>query len=392
MKETFVTIILLFASLYISVAQNHPYTVKFSHQIEADVAEGKITPTRAGLLYSLIGSYHTSNEYSDIPVSWGVDTINIENHNTSDALIKITKAAKDRQIVIISENHLKPQHRLFADKIITELAKKGFNHLGLETFSSLSNSTILLDSTISSRGYPLDSPLTGTYTLEPQMGKLVRHAIELNINLFAYERSQKIKDKDRDEIQADNIIKYLNKNPKSKLIIICGFYHAIESDIQKRGNAYWMAKYLKDKTGIDPLTIYQDNFTEKFIEQQHPILSKVNIEDPSVLVDDQGELIQLTHNVDIEIIHPTTYYIYGRPHWLFKNTNNKAVKINLAFDNLDFPIIISAYPINEIKSVPVDRVEIKHMQDDKSLALSPGLYRITVFDGLTTHEYTETVK
>ena len=75
------------------------------------------------MLYSLIGDYYNSIQYSDIPVSWGLDSISMDAYSTEDALSRIITEAKEHQIVIISENHLRPQHRIFADKIITELAK-----------------------------------------------------------------------------------------------------------------------------------------------------------------------------------------------------------------------------------------------------------------------------
>ena len=116
----------------LALAQTHPYEVKFSHQIESELAEEKIRPSRAGLLYSLIGDYHNSNQYSDIPISWGVDSLSLESYSTQNAIRKIVEVAEKQQVVIISENHLKPQHRIFANKVITELAKIGFEHLGLE--------------------------------------------------------------------------------------------------------------------------------------------------------------------------------------------------------------------------------------------------------------------
>ena len=374
----------------LALAQTHPYEVKFSHQIESELAEEKIRPSRAGLLYSLIGDYHNSNQYSDIPISWGVDSLSLESYSTQNAIRKIVEVAEKQQVVIISENHLKPQHRIFANKVITELAKIGFEHLGLETFTTISNSNTLLDSTLSERGYPLNSPLTGTYTLEPQMGNLVRNAIKSNLKLFAYERSQKIEGKDRDEIQADNIIKYLELNPKARIIIVCGFHHAIESNMVKRGNSYWMAKYLKEKSGIDPLTIYQDNFTEKFIETEHFLLKDLKIDEPSVFVHKSGQIVSVTQNVDIEIIHPKTIYIDGRPNWLFES--NKPVKVNLDSFDINFPIIVSAFLIDEVNSVPIDRIELKHKYDKKLLALKAGEYRITIYDGEVINEYNQTVK
>lgn len=387
--------ILLFTLLTLAqfaIAQNHPYTVKFSHEIESDLATGKLRPSKAGILYSLIGDYNNSILFSDIPISWGVDSLALERYSAQDALPLIIDEAKEQQIVIISENHLRPQHRIFADKIITELARIGFEHLGLETFASLANNNTLLDSALIHRGYPLNSPLTGTYTLEPQMGKLVRNAINSELVLFAYERSLKIDGMDRDEIQADNIIKYLKSNPNSKIIILCGFHHAVESDIIKRGNKNWMAKYLKDKTGIDPMTIYQDNFTEKQIENEHPILNSLDLSEPSLFVDAAGKVVRLSEHVDYEVIHPKTTYINSRPSWLYHDENSKPVKIETESTGLDFPIIVEAYPSNEVNSVPVDRIELKHKYDNKVLVLRAGEYRIELNDGENVYEYSHTVK
>jgi len=216
-------------------AQSHPYQVKFSHEIESGLADNTLKPYRVGLLYSLISEYQLSNTYSDISVSWGVDSLSLDSYLLADALPLIIEAAEKHQVVIISENHLKPQHRIFAKKVIHALSDLGYTHLGLETFSSTDNSNALIDKELIDRGYPMNSQLTGTYTMEPRMGELVRDAIRLKYKLFAYERSKKIKGIDRDQIQADNIIRYLKKHPNEKVIIECGFHHAIESDLLKYG-------------------------------------------------------------------------------------------------------------------------------------------------------------
>lgn len=371
--------------------QNEPFATKFSHEIEKGIADGSIGPSRAGTLYSLIGEYYRAATYSDIPVSWGVDSLEIDRYTLEVALPHIIEEAKSHQIVIISENHLKPQHRIFAKKILVELAKHGFRHLGLETFAHFENSTKLLDSALIERGYPLNSPLTGTYTMEPQMGDLVRTALSLGYSPFAYEQSEKIDGKDRDEVQADNIIKYLNSNPGARIVVVCGFHHAIESEIIKRRNSYWMAKYLKDKTEINPLTIYQDNFTEKFAENEHPYLRKLVISDPSVFTDAEGDIIRFSDQVDIEIVHPITRYRNGRPNWLYEGDQYKPVIIKIDRENTNFPVIVSAFKSGEQNGVPVDRIEIRYRYDQKMLVLKEGEYEIQVFDGMNYVKYNETV-
>lgn len=390
MKKLFTLTISLLLTIS-ATAQNHPFSIRFSHEIETEISEKKMRPSKAGLLYALIGDYHSSIKYSGQEVSWGVDTLDLESYQIGDAFDKIIEEAKSHQLIIISENHLRPQHRIFAKSLINKFADMGFEHLGLETFTNVGDGNTLLDTLLAERGYPLDTPLTGTYTLEPQMSNLVRDAIKKEYQLFAYEGYSK-EGKDRDEIQADNIIQYLKKYPASKFVILCGFYHAIESDYSKRGNAHWMAHYVKEKYGLDPLTIYQDNFTEKIVKNEHRILSELNIKSPSVFLDEKGKIARLTKHVDIEVIHPKTIYRNGRPDWLYEKGKNKAVEIKVDDFKINFPVIVSAYPKGELNSVPVERIELKHESDKRPLVLPKGVYRIVLFDGDSTEEYEEAVK
>ncbi len=391
MKKISLTITFLILA-YSGYGQNNPF-IKFSHQIESEIANETIRSSRAGTLYSLIGDYYQANSYSDISVSWGVNTIQLDAYQTEEALTHIVNEAQKHQIIIISENHLKPQHRIFANQIITALVKHGFQHLGLETLNNTSNNGYaLLDSNLMDRGYPLDDPLTGTYTMEPKMGELLRNAISLEYKIFAYERFERIKGKDRDEIQADNIIKYLNVHPEAKLIIFCGFHHAIESDQPKRVKHQWMARYVKDKTGIDPLTIYQDNFTEKFIQNEHPYLKQTRITEPSVFIDNDGHLVKLSKHVDVEVLHPMTRFRNGRPDWLYENSEYIAVEVLLEKQEMDFPVIVSAFRKGEVNGVPADRIELKHKYDNKVLVLKKGEYNISIFDGVNYYEYKELVE
>ena len=63
MMKALSTLIFLLAIHYCSLAQNHPYSPKFSHEIEKDLAEGNIYESRAALLSSLIGDYRASTSY-----------------------------------------------------------------------------------------------------------------------------------------------------------------------------------------------------------------------------------------------------------------------------------------------------------------------------------------
>ncbi len=391
MKNT-IPIIAFFLVLAQLTGQKNPYEQKFSYEIESQLANGEISSSRASLLYSIIGDYISSIQLSEIPISWGMDSVELKNYNLEDAMTQIVQIADKHQIIIISESHSKPQHRIFASKLITELAKKGFKHLGIETLTNNPETGLLLDTMLQQRGYPTNSPFTGTYSHEPQMANLIRSAVKYDYQLFAYERAMDIEGMDRDEIQAINILAYLKNHPEEKLIILCGFHHAIESNINKGRNYNWMAKHLKDKSQIDPLTIYQDNFTEKIVEDEHNFLRKAQIESPSVFVDEQGQIARLSEHVDIEVIHPKTIYYNGRPHWLYQSKDHKSVEINKSDYELDYPILVSAFLKNEREPVPVDRIELKHKYDQKKLVLDKGKYRIEIFDGQNLYTYMEEIE
>ncbi len=362
---------------FISIqAQFRPDTLLFSHEIEALVVDGSLMPSSASRLYAQIGDYHASMKYSDIPISWGVDSLAYNDLTFEPALPHIIQEARRHQIVIISESHSKPQHRIFASKVVEGLSDLGFHYLGLETFTpDPRNEFGLADSELKERAYALNSPLTGTYTLEPQMASLVRGALKVGYQPFGYERYERIKGKDREEIQADNIINMLRKHPEAKFVILCGWHHAIESGLLKRGDVKFMAHYLKSKTGIDPLTIYQDNFTEKVRFDRHPLLSNTILQGPSIAFMKDGAVKKWTPHVDLEVIHPQTRYQAGRPSWLMRSEDHVIYNIPLKQITIDFPLFAKAYIPGELGTgVPVDIIEIKSKYDKRNLILKKGEY------------------
>jgi hypothetical protein len=210
------------------------------------------------------------------------------------------------------------------------------------------------------------------------MAELVRSAIKNGYTLFGYESDQSIPDKDRDEIQADNVIRFLRAHDADKVILLCGWHHVIESGDIKRRDAFWMTKYLKDKLGLDPLTIYQDNFTEKVVYNTHPFLDTESINTPLVFTRDDT-IVRLSQHVDIEVIHPQTKYFHGRPHWLFQDTSYKEYALDKQWVDIEYPLFFMAFnPGEEMDGTPVDIIEIKEKFDQRSLILKQGNYIIRI--------------
>lgn len=112
------------------------------------------------------------------------------------------------------------------------------------------------------RKYPIY--MSGHYSKEPQFGELIRVALEIGYTIFPYEHSEEGSGKPREIGEAKNIANYLRDKPDIKLLIHCGYAHATEG---KMGNSWEkaMAGRLLEFTGINPLTINQTRFDNKFI-------------------------------------------------------------------------------------------------------------------------------
>ena len=238
MKKQNLFLLIIFLLPMIAFSQVDPNKIfepKFTHEIEAELETGKLRKGRASTYYSNIDEYEKSLINLDIPIIWQLDTMSKENlkafskFQPINAINYLSKRTENEQIVIISEAHQKPQHRIFTAKMLKSLYANGFRHLGIETlspdFTKTDSLQFMWDAELNERGYALYKTRTGAYTLEPQMSNMIRIAHDLGFKLFAYERISR--DKDRDLQQALNIERYLKLHPNEKIVIPCGWYHAI---------------------------------------------------------------------------------------------------------------------------------------------------------------------
>lgn len=366
------------------------HDIKFSHEIANGIKEGTIRNSSAAYYYTYIGETEKALRSYELHLDWGLDTLsekdksNFQKHRAINPYEYISKQAANEQIIIVSEAHHKPQHRIFTRKLLKSLYDQGYRKLGLETLtpSYVDTSQYLFDTLIQQRGYPLNSPLTGFYTREPQMGELVRTALKVGFELFAYERLSG--NTERDLKQAQNIAKHLKENPKEKILIHCGWYHAIESDYPKRKTDHYMAYHLKQLTGIDPLTIYQDALSEKSIQRESPIFKMIQEEEVSMFVKDDKPYAgnQKKNHFDIFIYHPKTKYIQNRPHWLLDIPGNRFVEIEKGGIRKDqYPVLVQCFRADEnLTATPVDIVELKNERDETAIVLNTGKYRIVILD------------
>ena len=276
----------------------------FSDSIRAAVAGKNLRRFMANSELLRIGHFKTVWKDTDLELEWGLDTLepgplaDLDNYAFKDAHEEVIKQAKAHQLVIIAENHNRPQHRVFTACLLEDLYAIGYRHLGMEALLNLHKDPAggLVDTAMQKRGYPLTWMLSGTYTNEPEFANLIRAATDLGFQLFAYERNQS-SESERDLQMAEHVIAYQKKHPGEKILLHGGWYHAIESDQTKPDGANWMAYHYKTMTGDDPLTVYQDALNEKLADNQrsspyyqHLIDTRELPAKPQVLVDGSGRL------------------------------------------------------------------------------------------------------
>ncbi len=301
------------------------------------------------------------------------DSINFySNYQAVDAIEYISEAAKTKQIVIINEAHHNPKNRVFTRTLLSGLVDLGFTHIGFETLN-------VKDTLLNQRKYPIIS--SGSYSVEPQFGNLIRDALQFGLVAFSYEAEAGKNGKYREIEQAQNIMKVLDADPKARIIIHCGYAHVYKGEYKSWGKT--MAGRLFEYSGIEPLTIDQQVHREKSsIEYESRNYTFQNVEEATVFIDSLGVSYKLLRNkdfVDIVVFHERISYIHNRPHWIFDH-EYKLQEIDLSDYDFEYPIMVAAFDKNENlhSAVPIDFYELGKNETIAYLSLKKGDYNILV--------------
>jgi hypothetical protein len=310
----------------------------------------------------------------------------LERYEVRDAVATIVAAARDRQIVILNEAHHVPRHRAFATALMLELRKVGFDHFAAETLADRTES-------LAARGYPVIED--GYYTREPVFGDLVRRALAVGYKPVAYEQSSPTPtpgiDIDwttrvalREAGQARNLAeRVFAKDPKARVFIHVGFSHALEEpeDAGNGRKTAWMAARLKEKIGIDPLTI--DQATER------PVLGPLSEDafagttgESAVLVAREGgEFWRIRSGFDLTVVHRPTRLVGGRPHWLAMDGYRAPWAIPAKLLPKKGRRLVQAFVASETgNAVAMDQVLVEATKPPPKLMLPKGNYRFAVQD------------
>jgi len=321
----------------------------------------------------------------------------LENYQAVDALEAIAAATRNRQVVMINEEHRDSSHRAFTAELLPILRDQGFRYLAAEAFGP----------EIQSARYP---KVGREYTDDPVFGDMIRRAIDLGFTLVPYESpstcsAAELKEfntkgfgaiagnscmEGRELGQAQNLAKFIKTHPGAKLLV-----HAGGARIAKEDSpfGYLMAWNFRELTKIDPLSIDQIQMSESDAEQPDYTFIAAKYADrpaPFVLRSKTGFFVpETSEGLDVVVIHPLARYEHGRPAWLSTGGWRKPRLIaQLPAYQAAVPQLRSAgttllqvfFATDEPDAVPVDQFLISDPLKPAALMLPDGKFRLVVID------------
>ena len=167
----------------------------------------------------------------------------------------ILQAARRHRIVMLNEEHWRPEHRAFGARLIPKLREAGIRYLAPETREQPP-----LDAAMKTGVVKID---TDPYCFEPQRAELLRAAIRAGMKVVAFDFRTPQEEADvqrdpiggvpiREEAMARNIQEQiLQKDPEAKVLVWVGMGHIAKQPMELEGRSEsFMALRLWRRTGI----------------------------------------------------------------------------------------------------------------------------------------------
>lgn len=280
-------------------------------------------------VYSQVGLHRQALEVADwlaekAPASDGNP---LKAQSAVDAIEPILRLTRDSRLVMVNEAHHVARHRAFMRELLVKFREQGFNHFAAETLA-------LSDTDLAARGYPVTK--TGFYSSEPMYGALIRTALDLGFKVIAYEPERQEGLEQREEFQANNLVEQVFRdNPTARLVVFAGYGHIYEST-GKEGFTP-LARRLKLKTGIDPVTVDQVQMRERASpEFEDPLFGyatdRLTLTRPSVFVDTAEKPWSARPDTyDVTVFQPRSVEARGRPTWMQMHGERKFWKVPADF-------------------------------------------------------------
>lgn len=272
------------------------------------------------------------------------------NDTALDPVEEIARRAAGARVVIVNEAHDRPQHRAFIADVASRLRTDGFSIYAAETF---------LPAAREDRDWP--SLRDGFYSVEPVFGMLLRRARAEGYSFAEYDSwipgdaTPEEQIAWRETMQARNLQRILDDNPNARILIHVGYAHLLEQ-LDRQGRE-WMARRLKEATGIDPLTV-----------------DTLSTAPGEAFVFCDPAQTPSTH-VDIRIGSPPLTFERGRPAWRQRAGQRTIAVPRELLTSAPYTIVEARIASEPDEAVPVDRLLLR-AGETLPLLLAPGRYRI----------------
>lgn len=251
----------------------------------------------------------------------------------------ITKIAAEHRLVLIMEAHTITEDRAWIEQTLGSFRAAGFTHYFAEAIAESG-------SVLKSRGYP--SSRTGTYTLDPRFGNLLRTAMGLGFEVGGYDLANGDFDR-REEYQAATLAQQFAARPDVRMVVHAGHGHVFKHEVRHVGR--YMAARLWKMTGVEPFTIWQlsselpNEVYRRLIHQIGPILEPVILVPPPRQV---SEMLfpesSVQPAVDAIVIHPRVGHEPADRRGAF---SDQLTRVPGEWFGNQWPVVIAAIPGGE---------------------------------------------
>lgn len=282
----------------------------------------------------------------------------------------MTRIVAEHRLVLIMEAHTVTEDRAWIEQALGTFRAAGFSHYCAEAITESG-------STLKSRGYPTSR--TGSYTLDPRFGNLVRTALRLGFEVGGYDVADGDFDR-REEYQAATLARQFASRPDVRMVVHAGHGHVFKHDVRRVGR--YMAARLWAMTGVEPFTIWQlskvrpDDGYRDLARRIGQITEPVMLVPPPRGVSERLFPESSAHPaVDAVVIHPPRL---GREPTDRRGAfADRLTRVAGVWRGDRWPVVIAALPVGELdEAIALDQVMLRPGETDFELWLPHADYLI----------------